>query len=237
MKKKLGILGGMGSRAGALFLQRIIDFSPAETDQDFIEIILHSNSAIPDRTRAIINKEESPLSEILRSVSLFNQHKVDAIALSCITSYYYYLSIAEHTQARIMHPVLLVREFLAKHHPDCRKIGLLATTGTIRSNMFQHELEKVGIDVVTLNDADQHKYFMEPLYMKNGLKSAVISDEALALFMESTNILLAKGVDAIVGGCSEVPIALKQEKLPVLFIDTLEVLAKETVNYCYDLTC
>jgi aspartate racemase len=136
-----------------------------------------------------------------------------------------------------MHPVLLVREFLAKHHPDCRKIGLLATTGTIRSNMFQHELEKVGIDVVTLNDADQHKYFMEPLYMKNGLKSAVISDEALALFMESTNILLAKGVDAIVGGCSEVPIALKQEKLPVLFIDTLEVLAKETVNYCYDLTC
>src|SRR4051812_41760806 len=98
-KKKLGIIGGMGSRAGSIFFQKIIDYSPADTDQEFLEIIFHNNSVIPDRTRAIIYNEVSPLNDILKSIDLFNQNKVEVIALGCITSYYYYNQIITHTRA------------------------------------------------------------------------------------------------------------------------------------------
>src|SRR5580693_8367646 len=97
MKKKLGVIGGMGSRAGSFFLQKLIDYSPAEKDQDFLEIIFHNNSSVPDRTRAIVYKEASPLSHILRSVDLFNQNEVEVIAMGCITAYFYYDQIVSHT--------------------------------------------------------------------------------------------------------------------------------------------
>src|SRR6266702_6173274 len=96
-KKKIGIVGGMGSRAGVFLLKRIIDHSPAETDQEFPEIIFHNNSMIPDRTRAIIYNKRSPFSDILRSVDLFNQNNVELIAMGCITAHYYYDEIAAYT--------------------------------------------------------------------------------------------------------------------------------------------
>ena len=81
--RKLGIIGGMSSRAGALLFKKIIDASPALTDQEFIEIILHNNSAVPDRTRAIVRGEESPANGILRSIKLFNKNQVDLVVRAC----------------------------------------------------------------------------------------------------------------------------------------------------------
>lgn len=45
--KKLGIIGGMGTRAGMSFMNKVVDYSPAARDQEFIEIILHNNHIHP----------------------------------------------------------------------------------------------------------------------------------------------------------------------------------------------
>lgn len=233
--KKLGIIGGMGSRASAQFLQKIVDYSPAITDQDFIEIILHNNSRIPDRTRAIVYNQESPLEELLRSLTLFNSQKVDVIALACVTSYFYAEALATYTEAKIINPVSVACKTISTNYKGVKKVGLLATTGTIKSGLFHKELKKYNIEAITLYDSDQENYFMKSVYMENGLKSAVISDESRNLFYKSIPKLEQLGAELLVGGCSEVQLVLEQSKVNLPFVDAIDVLAKEVVSQCYNL--
>jgi aspartate racemase len=232
-KKKLGIVGGMGSRAASMLFRKIIDCSPAVTDQEFIEIILHNNSAIPDRTQAIVYGGASPVKEILRSIELFNQNKVDIAVLACITSYHFYEEIQLHCEAEIIHPIALVRAHILDKYPSVKKIGLLATTGTLKTRLFQKEFKDSGIEIVLLNKEDQENIFMESVYMKNGLKSSKISNKAFNLFNQAIPKLIDQGAELIVGGCTEVQIALTNKTLEVPYIDVMDMAAKEVINRCY----
>lgn len=234
-KKKLGIIGGMGARASSIFLQKIIDYSPALTDQEFIEVILHSNAAIPDRTKAIVYHETSPVKELLRSVALFNENNVEVVALACVTSYHFYRDISTISNATIIHPVRLIRKHIKETLSDVKRVGLLATTGTLKSGLFREEFEKYNLELVTLNEADQENYFMQSVYMKNGLKSASISEKAYDLLMTAASKLIGDGAEVIIGGCSEVSIALNQNMLSIPFIDAIDLMALESVNLCYDI--
>lgn len=233
VKKKLGIIGGMGARAGASFLQAVIAHSPAVTDQDFIEIILHNNSAIPDRSRHILHNEPSPLPELHRSLQVLNDNAVQVIALACITSYFYFDQLIPHTRALILHPVRLAADAIVEHHPHIKKIGLLATSGTIRSGLFHTELRARGLEVVTLPPAAQEDLFMRSVYMPNGLKSATISEKARHLFLQTIPLLEEAGAELILAGCSEVPLALNQQLVRLPYLDTLDLLAREAVYSCY----
>lgn len=223
----------MGSRAGAYFFRKVIDYSPAETDQDFLEIIFHNNSSIPDRTRAIVYQEESPLENMLNSIRLFNQNKVQVIAMSCITAYYYYQEISTCTSAEILNPLSLVADAIRKNHPDARRVGILATTGTLRSGLFHAGLKECDVEIVTLDAESQESLFMRSVYMKNGFKSAVISGEAGCLMDQCIQRLMDDGAELVIGGCTEVSIAIDLKSLPVPYLDMLDLLARKTVEHCY----
>ena len=68
--KTVGILGGMGPRATVDFLQQVISLTPAKKDQEHLKMIIAMNPQIPDRTEAILNKQDSPLPELLKSAKL-----------------------------------------------------------------------------------------------------------------------------------------------------------------------
>ncbi|MBC9795255.1 aspartate/glutamate racemase family protein [Sinomicrobium weinanense] len=230
-RKKLGIIGGMGSRAGANFLQKVIDLCPARTDQEFVEIFMHSNPNVPDRTRAIVHGEACPLEEILRSVKVMNNNNVDFIVLTCNTSYYYYQNFIPYSKAEVLHPVQILKKYVLEN--GFKKIGLLATTGTIRSGIFCRELGSLDCEVVKLSPEEQENIFMASVYMEHGLKSSVVNVRAVDLMYTAARILIDKGVQLLVGGCSEVSIALDQRNVEVPYVDTMDLVAREVVERCY----
>ena len=54
MKKTVGIIGGMGPAATCDLMEKIIALTKASRDQDHLHIITDCNTAIPDRTEAIL---------------------------------------------------------------------------------------------------------------------------------------------------------------------------------------
>lgn len=233
-KRKLGIIGGMGARAGATFLQKVIDLSPVCTDQEFIEIIYHNNPHIPDRTQAILYKGISPRKELLRSIRFLNRNKVDVIVMACMTSYYFFKDLSKHTTVYFPDPIELLARYLENNFPLVKRVGLLASTGAIQSGIFEHRLQQQGLLVVNLADDEQENLFMKSLYMPGGLKSGNVSESAKSMFLRAVDILQHKQIDVLVGGCSEVSILLPHESLPVPFIDIMDLLAKDVIGYCYN---
>lgn len=232
-RKKIGIIGGMGARAGMLLFKSIIEKSPAITDQEFMEVILHSNSGIPDRTQAILYNGESPLPELLRSVNLLNTHGVDYIASACVTSYYYYEQMKTHSGAPLLHPVQLMVQHIQQQYGQHALVGILATSGTISTGLFQQALTAAGLNYVTLPPDLQENGFMKAVYMENGLKSAVISSEAKTHFHSCLQYLDAQQVNVIIGGCTEVAIVAEEFKSRYPLVNILEVLADEAIRLGY----
>lgn len=215
-----------------LLFRYIIEKSPAIKDQDFMEIILHNNAAIPDRTRAIVYNEASPLPELLRSIDLFNAQKVDMIAAACVTSYHYYDMMKLRANGLLLHPVKILVEHILRHYNRSGRVGILATTGTISSCLFQDALSAAGISYVLLPEALQEGAFMESVYMENGLKSSVICQQAKDHYLECLQYM-RREADIVIGGCTETAIVAEEFKDICPILNVLEMMAEEAVRLGY----
>lgn len=239
-QKTLGIVGGMGSHASLWLFNRIIQLSKVHNDQDYLDIILHSNSRIPDRTRAILYGGQSPLPELKRSFAMLDKEDVDVAVMACMTAYYYYDELVPGFSGRLVHPIDFVLEELEKN-PRCqdkKRIGVIGSTGMLRGGVFQRKLEPLGYEIITVDPEEQEKYFMYPIYKENGFKAGVFSEENRVLFMKQLEILENRNAEIIIGACSEIPLVVEkyevntaEMKLP--FIDAFDMLARKVVEYCY----
>ncbi len=233
MAKNVGIIGGMGSRASSNLINRIVEYCPAKTDQDYIEFILHNNSLIPDRTESIVYRGASPMPELIRSVNLMNRNSVDFIIMACITAYHYYPELLNHAKSEILNPVLVLKRLLIEQFPHCRNIGILATTGSLQSGIFDQLTIDTDFQLVTLNSSEQEELFMNSIYGELGMKSYKPSSQAVEDVRMSASVLIKNNADLVIGGCTEVSLAIKPNSLNVPFIDLVDLLATETVKRCY----
>ena len=110
------------------------------------------------------------------------------------------------------------------------KIGILATTGTCNTHTYDKELQKFGIEAIYPDEEGQNKV-MEIIYdqVKAGRKiDASIIDQTLKK-------MAAKGAQAFILGCTELPFAIKNGDFGYHFLDSLDILAKKTIElagYC-----
>ena len=66
MKKKLGVIGGMGPEATAYFYEEVIRHTKADCDQDHLDMTILSHASMPDRTKAIQTGESRKLLEAMK---------------------------------------------------------------------------------------------------------------------------------------------------------------------------
>lgn len=237
MSKKhiLGIVGGMGSQASIWLMNRIIALSNVDKDQDYLEIVLHNNSNIPDRTEAILCGGKCPLTQLKRSFELFNDYGVNVAVMACMTAYYYYDKLINSFSGELIHPLDFVIDELAKNPSFTNKsrIGLIGSSGMIYSGVFHKKLNPLDYKVICLDVEDQEKHFMQPIYKKNGFKAGNFSTENVNQFRQQADILKNKGAEIIVGACSEIPLILNQDNVDLPFIDSFDLLAHKLVDHCY----
>jgi aspartate racemase len=224
----------MGSVAAAYFFKRLVELTPAKIDQDYIETFVHNNTAIPDRTAGILDGRPSPLPEIERSVALLNNLEVDYIIIACMTSYYFYDKLQQKSSAQIINALTETACHAKNQLPGINRVGIIASTGAITLNLFQSKFNSLKIETTVLNEANQKYYFTEPIYEPWGIKAGFVTGQPKDRFLKAVDILIQQGAEAIIAGCSELPLVLKQNEIPVPLLDSIDVLIKTAVNKCLE---
>ncbi len=228
MKKKvIGIIGGMGSMATLSLFKKFIEFSPSNNDRDYPEIIVHNNSRVPDRTEALLYGGEDAFPELLRSATILENSGADYIVMACVTAHYYIERLQEKlSHARIISVIDETVECIKKNLVNCNNIGILASTGAIKTRLWQDKLANAGINSTILSDRSQHEYFMEAIYGEKGLKSGHTEGVPKGKILLAISMMMDNGADSILGGCSEIPMIVNKKEVPVPFIDCYEELVK-----------
>lgn len=231
-RKLLGIVGGMGSVAAAHFFQRLVARTPAERDQDFLEVVLHNNCHVPDRTAALLGTGPDVRPELLRSCRLLDAAGVDLIILACMTSHAFLPDLQAETRAPILDAMAETARDCHTRYPDCRRVGVLATTGSLTSGVFHRALAAEGLEVVAFAGEEQDHHFMEPVYADWGVKAGHTDGRPRERLVAAGHELAARGADVVIAGCTEVPVVVRPDDLPVPLVDVTEVMVGRALELC-----
>ncbi|HHW17710.1 MAG TPA: amino acid racemase [Firmicutes bacterium] len=222
MKKTIGILGGMGPEATCDLFLKIIKSTPARKDQDHIRVIIDSNPEIPDRTAYILGKGTDPRPYLIATAKNVEKAGASFIAIPCNTAHYFYDDI----RSAVSIPVLHIMEEVARSvKGKVKKAGLLASTGTVKTGLYERALNEVGIEMTVPEGRDQDKV-MEAIYLVKAGKL----EEAKAIALEQGKLLVSQGVEVVIAGCTEIPLILRDGDLPVTVIDATKILAEACVR-------
>jgi len=222
-KKTIGIIGGMGPMATVELFRLIVNNTRSCVDQDHIHVLIDNNPKIPDRTRAILEGGESPVPAILDSAVKLEKAGADFLVIPCNTSHYFLGEIQEHCSVPVLNMIEETAAFLRTK--QIKKVGLLATTGTIRGNVYERFFRPYGIDLIYPNDADQRSV-MDFIYFGVKAGNAEFCCDGLLTVVHR---LLEAGAETLVLGCTELPVGKKMYALDFPSVDAMEILARAAV--------
>jgi aspartate racemase len=225
-KMKLGVVGGLGPIATAVFLEQIIKMTDAASDQEHMDIIIYNFPSIPDRTRFILGKStDNPVVPIIEIGRQLVGLGVDYIAIPCITAHYFYRQLSDS----IGRPVINMIRKTAAHLAACgvETAGIAATDGTLAGRLFQNELDMQGIRSV-IPSARTQRYLMELIY--DNIKAGTPAD--MDKFGEISGELRQSGAETIILGCTELSLIKRDSAIGPGFLDAMDVLAMSSVLAC-----
>ncbi|OGJ65843.1 hypothetical protein A3F36_05235 [Candidatus Peribacteria bacterium RIFCSPHIGHO2_12_FULL_55_11] len=228
MKKKIiGVLGGMGPESTAIFyhalIQRCQKQYGAQYDQDYPEIFIY-NLPIPDIVEGL-EKPEETLAQLIKGAQKINTIGVDFMVMPCNTAHYFYPGMAKSVSI----PFICIFLATAKKIKikGYKKVGFLATETTIKYKSFEKDFEKNNIELILPNQNDQESLTKIIMNILAGHKLDADKNQLKRIIEH----LKAKGAEAVVLACTDLPILFKQEDIDIEVFDTVEILAEATIQY------
>jgi aspartate racemase len=116
---------------------------------------------------------------------------------------------------------------VARRLPQARRLGLLTAGGCREARLYDTALLERGLEPVVTDDAAQAQ-LMELLYR---IKAGDRGDEVRAAMRRLGEGLIARGAEAVIAACTEVPLVLADGELRRPLIDSTAVLAEATIAY------
>ena len=227
-KKTIGILGGMGPLATADLYKKIILSTEARGDNEQIRVYIDGNSAIPDRTAAILSGGEDPVPEMLSALRNLEKCGADCIVMPCNTAHYFLPRLQEHTALPILDMRRITAEVCAGRFPG-KRACLLGTKGTIEARIYDGALAAAGVDFLTPNEAEKDE-LMRLIY------GVVKASKPLEPELEAWHALLSgladRGADYFILACTELPILAEALGHPGPFVDPTLELARAAIRFC-----
>lgn len=227
--KKIGVIGGVGPQSTDFIYEKIIEFSQtqhnAKNNSDFPRILIDS-VPVPD---FISNKDNILTAETMLIESTRTLTAAGATRL-CIGSNTVHI-LLEKLKSQTDVPFISMIDLVADEckNRGFKKVGLLGTPVLINSGLYQQALEIKGI--TTILPTEEQLRIVETIirHVIAGTRSADSKSEYIAVL----NSMFEQGADAIILGCTELPLAVNYEALGNRALNSDEILARGIVNYYY----
>ena len=224
--KTIGLLGGMSwestqtyyrlinegvkSRLGGLHSAKLVLYSV-----DFAEI------------EALQHQGDWPATARILSGAALSLENAGADFLMIGTNTMH--KVAPEIEEAINIPLLHIADATAKvlTQDNIQRVGLLGTQFTMEQAFYRERLEAAGIEVVT-PDAPQRAEVHRVIYEE--LCQGEIQAASRETYLAVINSLAEQGAQAVILGCTEIGLLIKQTDTPVPLYDTTAIHAAQAVN-------
>ncbi|TSD57463.1 aspartate/glutamate racemase family protein [Variovorax sp. KBS0712] len=220
----------MGPLAGAAFALRVVQLTPAQRDQEHIPVMLYNDPSVPDRSSAYMAGGPSPLPAMLRGIGTLIAAGADCIATPCNTAHLWFDDMQAASSKPMLHIVDAVIEDLQRRGVRGGPIGILGTPATIALGLYQKGLRRAGFDVVEPIEEEVAQFCVPAI----AAVKANRPEDGFAPCADGIRRLAARGAQAVVLGCTELPLAMptaRRAEFDVLLSDSIDALALQAIRH------
>jgi len=240
--KTIGVVAGAGPFAGLDLLKKIFEQTLAVKDQDHLNVIGNFKSAeLFDRTTYLLDPSlPNPGAAIASQILETEKLGASVAGIPCNTAHSPKIINkaledlrAAGSQVVFVNMIQETVDYIKTVLPHCRCIGVLASTGTYRTRIYPDYLEPEGFTVLQPDEDEQrdlvHAAIYDPVY---GIKAVGTGTErSRGDLLKAARLLIARGAQAVVLGCTEIPLAIPDKEIDGLpAIDPTLMLARALVR-------
>jgi aspartate racemase len=226
--KTIGVLGGMGPEASANLYMEIIKYSQhqynAVQDTDYPPIIIYSLPLLGFDETGIVD-EKLVEKQLIDGVKKLESAGCDLIIIGCNTVHVLY----EKMQAAVKIPIFNIVEETKKKVKgfDYKKVGLFASESTTKSGLYQNNFKRSGIEVISPNNNQQKMLNLVIEHVMGGNQK----DDDVIILKDVARDYIKQGAEAIVMGCTEIPLAINQTHTDIKLFNTIEIIVQSAVDF------
>lgn len=229
-KKVIGILGGAGPAATANFFLDIVGISQkkynAEQDTDFPTVYLY-NMPMDGFDETGFADPERVREQLLAGVKKIESWGADFITMPCNTIHHFIGDLRTAIQIPI---VSIIESTVAEVKKNgYKKVGILSSTSTRHFGLYEHALKEQGVEIVAATNTEQKALDDIILAVMAGKQGA----EEKAHMKDMAVRMHAEGAEAVVLGCTELPLAFTQTDTYIPVLNTIAILAERAVGEAY----
>lgn len=204
MKQFFTVLGGMGTLATESYVRILDARTPIHRDQDYLNYIVVNHATVPDRTSWILDHSKPDynldLIEDIKQQSLLNPA---FFVLICNTAHYAFDKLQAVTNIPILNMLQETVNAIKKIKPDAKKVGLLATRGTVTAGLYDHYITDAGYEEIkpTPEILDMTEDLIYHDIKESGHSDGAKYHELVRRMIEE------QGADIVILGCTELSYA------------------------------
>ncbi|MFH0776217.1 MAG: amino acid racemase [Patescibacteria group bacterium] len=249
-EKAIGVCGGVGQAAGNELCTKYITPNCDNGGSDAGQISLyHIARAVPDRTEFLLGREKrNPADEMIATIRAIRaavdtaegKEKGLVAGVPCNTFHapavwdrFVALIKNEKLNVELVHMLRETAAFVKANFPEMKKIGLMSTTGTRQVGVYRAIFEPLGFEIVEVPEANQSELHDTIYNQQFGIKAInnPVTPQARANFEKYVALLKDGGAEAVILGCTEIPLALPEKDLNgTPLIDPMLALARALIR-------
>ncbi|NBV06809.1 MAG: amino acid racemase [Proteobacteria bacterium] len=240
--KTIGIMGGLGPfaaiEAEKILLSHYVK-NGAKKDQDFPHFVINMYCKTPDRTSYLLDPEHNtnPTSALVNSLKELENAGANIIFIPCNTAHAFIGEINKAKKPETIIVDMIEETGIFAKSKGFKELLLLATDGTLKTRVYNKYLDNIVSPEI---GSEEQQIVMDIIYGENGVKagySAVdkrLSTNKTPWWKLQTVLKSFPNVDAVILGCTELPIAVPQEFQSEKFINPLDVVVKKSISLLQD---
>ncbi|MEK8031102.1 amino acid racemase [Ideonella sp. DXS29W] len=223
----VGVLGGMGPWATVDFLHKMLQATPAGRDQHHVPVVVSSIPQVPDRTDAFRGTGPSPLVAMIDSGRRLVSAGAGLVVMPCNTAHLWFDELQQALGVPMLHLVDAALEEAAALAGPGGRVGLLATDATLAAGLYVNRRPPSPLTWLQPTAGEMLDWVMPGIAAVKAADLVLGRDRLLA----AARALQQRGAQALVLGCTEIPLALDDTNAPLPVVDATAALARRAVAW------
>ncbi len=225
--KKIGLVGGTGPESTLMYYKELNSRIDRLTNGAAMPDIAIESVDFRRAWGYVTNGQYRELSDYLsEKVECLKSAGADMISLTAGTMHIVYDSIVEKTGiVPVSIPKVVCDEVVAR---GINKVGLLGTIFTMERDYMKKDMIDAGIDVI-IPKKDERELIAKRILEE--LELGIVKESTLKEFCAIIERMKSEdGIEAVILGCTELPLLLNSDNCPVCCLDTVDIHLKKLVD-------
>lgn len=215
---KFGIIGGIGPASTVDYYKGIIEKS-LEVGKIYPELVIDSIDMNRMCDCFENNDYNNALSMLTSSIYNLKNAGAEYVAIASNTPHIIFDEIKRHSPLPLISIVEETCKYIVAH--EYKKVLVLGTGFTMKSELYTKSLIKYGIEVITPRPEDIEK--LHSIIFPNLENGIIINEDKAKMIAISESYIKEFNVDAVILGCTEIPLMIKEGDISVPIINTTQI--------------